>query len=137
MKMYRQKLLAGQHVEPDWSAPSEAGKKRPSKTHTAGQIVTSTQDLAKRFGGEKFLPLGSHDSASPPPPEAPTPVEPKKPTGRIARIAEYGDVQLMSLSELKELAAGEEIDLSGVRNKEQALQRVQEWVEADPLTAAQ
>lgn len=61
------KLLAGQHLGPDYSqkpvtrkdpVTGEESERYPSKTYNAGDIVESDTDLVARLGAEKFQLVG-------------------------------------------------------------------------------
>lgn len=57
--MARFKLLAGQHIGPDFSCKPDKNGRYPSKTYSAGETVESGDvDLVDKFGAEKFQLIG-------------------------------------------------------------------------------
>lgn len=105
------KLLASQHIQgdPEKSADPKTGR-RPSRTFVAGDIVESDLDLVKLHGAEKFQLVSGSPAGS-------TPLSTK---GKPAP-----DLKNMSKPELFSLADDLEVDLEGVRSKEEAIEKIQ------------
>lgn len=150
--MARFRLLASLHEAWDLSAEPDANGRFPPRTFRAGEIVESDRDLVAQFGSEKFqLVDGGTTPLKPAPPQAAT-VFPggqvatgrqettKGPDGRSisgpenmnpAQRAEVNknqppvdDLDHMSVKELQDHAAAEEIDLRGAKNKEDLVKAI-------------
>ncbi len=122
------KLLAGQHVGPDMSCEPDAKGKRPSKTFKQGEAVESDVDLVDKFGFEKFMLIQSpvHRHAPPLPSSVATALSPgsspeenpEPPRNNAEMLASLGK---LTVAQLKELAADEEVDISGVNQKDEII----------------
>lgn len=143
------KVLAGGHVQDDPCSPEpserqrERGMVRASKTYMPGEVLENDLDLVKLFGPNKFerVPDNTPVSGSPSPHAHEPPIAPHK--GLVVddreRITDprfpsvmgqkppssqteyFGMLDKLTPAELKSLAASEEIDLKGVKTKEEML----------------
>lgn len=141
-------LLAGGHVEPDWTAPlpepteGVPHPKRPSKTFKVGDVIPSPNDLAKKHGGDKYREVsgprkrkGDAPAAASKLPEADEPgalpEAPAELSGREATLAQYGDLEAMHVSELKEVAKDLGVDLTGVSKKADIIEKLEKWRDSE------
>lgn len=128
MHTHRYRLKAGIHIT--WHPGSKPltkqeiadGVKRPEKIYKAGDVVDSDVDLVAKYGFEKFelmphsyltqAPVAMHQEPerAPAAPEAPTESEPTR--------WSIEDLQGMTLTELREVATEESVDLRGATKKE-------------------
>lgn len=127
MHTHRYRLKAGIHIT--WMPGSKPltkqeifeGVKRPEKIYKPGDVVESEIDLVARHGFEKFELMPHNYSAS-----APTevrepdhqPSAPQAPTESKPSQWSVEDLQGMTITELREVATEEAVDLRGATKKE-------------------
>jgi len=123
------KLLIGTHIQGDLSVQPDARGAYPERVYRAGEVFESDVDLRTLNGNgmsPKFerVDMGGPpvSSISPPKPPAPAPAEatktPEVPAGKRDLDRDYGSLDKMSVTELREVAESEEIDLKGASKKE-------------------
>lgn len=132
-KKYRFKLLRGDYTDPD-------GVRHEPNTPSA--FVNSDQDLAKKYGREMFVLVsgGERDSRNfTPPTGVPDLDKPESQlhgdgtadsnadanAGTSANVPQnLAELEGMTEKQLREFAAGEEIDLTGAHRKSDILDRI-------------
>lgn len=132
-KKYRFKLLRGDYTDPD------GVRHHPG---TASAFVDSDEDLAKRFGREMFMLVGGGERDSRnfiPPTGVPDLDKPESQlhgdgtadanaegttVGNVNAPQNLAELEGMTVDQLKDFAAGEEIDLTGAHKKAEILDRI-------------
>lgn len=117
--MFKFKLLAGRHDEPDRTRPQNAHGRHPRRIYREGEVVETDVDLAKRFNVPGYPPKFA---AVEEPAERIVYVDrpvPAEAAGAVATadIPSAEKLSEMSLAELRQFAEDEEIDVDGATTK--------------------
>lgn len=107
-------------------AGANGAKRSVGQMFKKGDIIESTTNLTKRFGRNKFEPLGHYaDTGEEPlgdhtiPGDSPREGAPESmPTADNDPDGELAELHAMTVADLKELAESEETDLAGATKKE-------------------
>lgn len=132
-KTFRARLIRGKYHENVVTKNEDGTEKVTIKTYNSKTrpVITSTTDLVKTYGREMFEPLAAKREEEEPVVEQDEQEEEEEVSG--SNVTETGsgyEFDKMTIAQLKELAAAEEIDLLGATKKDEIITVLTEALES-------